>query len=96
MTAPEVRHDRGAGRFSIRLPEGEAELTYEEPRRGVLDLQHTFVPDDARGEGIGEALVEAAIAYARETGARIIPTCPFVRTWRRRHREHGELIARDY
>ena len=91
-----VEHEPAAHRFVVRLPDGEAELGYAQPRRDVLDLQHTFVPESARGLGLGDALVEAALRHARESGARIIPTCPFVRSWLERHPEHDALVLKDY
>jgi predicted GNAT family acetyltransferase len=89
-----VRHDARARRFVVRLPDGEAELAYMEPERGVLELHHTFVPESARGQGVGDRLVEAAIAHAREEGARIIPTCPFVRAYTDEHPEVRDLLVR--
>ena len=91
-----VEHEPGAHRFVVRLPDGEAELGYAQPRRDVLDLQHTFVPESARGLGVGDALVEAALRHARESGMRVIPTCPFVRSWVERHREHDALVMTSW
>lgn len=89
-----VTHEAGAHRFVVRLPDGEAELSYLETGRGVLELHHTFVPESARGRGVGERLVESAIAYARAQRAKIVPTCPFVRAWMDEHPEAKDLIAR--
>ena len=89
-----VTHEAAARRFVVRLPEGEAELSYLENGRGVLELHHTFVPESARGRGVGERLVESAIAYARAQNAKIVPTCPFVRAWMDEHPETRDLIAR--
>ena len=88
-----VQHEPQKRRFVSQLPEGEAELTYVEAPRGVLDLQHTFVPEPARGRGAGEALVQAAFDHARANDARIVPTCPFVRAWVGRHPEASALVA---
>ena len=91
-----VEHEPDAHRFVVRLPDGEAELGYAQPRRDLLDLQHTFVPESARGLGVGDALVEAALRHAQASGMRIIPTCPFVRSWVERHREHDALVMKEY
>lgn len=79
-----VEHDPVRHRFAVQLPDGEAELSYIDEGR-VLDLVHTYVPAGHRGEGIGEALVEEALAHAREHGLRIRPSCPFVRSWLAEH-----------
>lgn len=82
-----VRHDPEGSRFVVDLPEGPAELFYGEFAEDVLDLQHTEVPPSGRGKGVGDALVRAALRYARERGARVMATCPYVRVWLRRHPE---------
>lgn len=82
-----VRHDPGQSRFVVDLPGGPAELFYGEFSEDVLDLQHTEVPPAGRGRGVGDALVRAALAYARERGARVMATCPYVQVWLRRHPE---------
>jgi uncharacterized protein len=89
-----VRHEAGARRFVVRLADGEAELGYDATRPGTLELHHTFVPESARGRGVGERLVTAAMDHARETGVKIIPTCPFVRSWVEEHPEVRDLISR--
>ena len=80
-----VRHEREQSRFVADLPGGQAELRYGEFAEDVLDLQHTEVPPAGRGRGVGEALIRAALAYARERGVRVMATCPYVQSWLRRH-----------
>ena len=80
-----VEHDPGRSRFFVRLADGEAELLYQPFSDDVLDLQHTEIPPSARGRGVGDLLVRAALAYARDGGMRVIATCPYVQLWLRRH-----------
>ena len=80
-----VEYDPDKSRFFVRLPDGEAELFYEPFSDDVLDLQHTEIPPSGRGQGVGDALVRAALTYARERGMRVIATCPYVQLWLRRH-----------
>lgn len=53
----------------------------------ILDLQHTEAPSTAKGLGVGDALVRAALAYAREHDLKVIATCPYVQRWLRKHPE---------
>ena len=80
-----VEHDAEHSRFLVRLPDGEAELLYAPFGDDVLDLQHTEVPPSGQGKGVGDALIRAALAYAREQGMQVMATCPYVQTWLRRH-----------
>lgn len=74
-----VEHDAAHSRFVVRLPDGEAELLYAPFGDDVLDLQHTEVPPSGHGTGVADALVRAALAWAREQGMRVmarpVPTC---------------------
>lgn len=82
-----VRHDPEGSRFVVSLRDGDAQLIYAPFGDDILDLQHTEVPPSGQGEGVGDALVRAALGYARERGLRVIATCPYVQAWLRRHPE---------
>jgi predicted GNAT family acetyltransferase len=82
-----VQHDPEGSRFVVSLPDGDAQLVYAPFGDDILDLQHTEVPPSGQGKGVGDALVRAALAYAREHRLRVIATCPYVQAWLRRHPE---------
>ena len=90
-----VQHDIQHSRFVIPLLSGEAELVYMMRGNDSMDLQHTEVPPSDRNQGIADALVRAALAYAREHGLRVIATCPYVQVWLRRHREERLALGLD-
>ena len=80
-------------RYVIRRPEGEAELSLSvlSPTRVIAD--HTYVPDELRGQGLAEELLEALLADARSQGFTIVPLCRFVASQARRHPEWAPLFA---
>jgi predicted GNAT family acetyltransferase len=82
-----IRHDAQQSRFFVPLVDGDAELIYAPFNEDVLDLQQTEVPPSGQGRGIGDALIRAALAYAREQGMRVMATCPYVQAWLRKHPE---------
>ena len=95
----DLRVEHEPGRFFARIesPGGseggsEAELVYE--RRGdVLDVQHTWTPPALRGRDVAARLTEAAFAYARANGLRIVPTCSYTQAYVTRHPELRDLVA---
>jgi predicted GNAT family acetyltransferase len=88
----DVRVEHEPGRFVVRQGGAEATLVYE--RRGdLLDVQHTFTPPALRGRAFAARLTEAAFAYARAEGLRIVPTCSYTRRWLARHPELAALAA---
>ena len=89
---PQVVHNTAAGRFEIPTEAGVAQLTYA--RQGdTLDLRHTNVPPELEGRGYASALAQAALEYARTQHLHVIPTCPFVQGYLRRHAEYAGLVA---
>jgi predicted GNAT family acetyltransferase len=91
-----VEHDEKASRFFVRVEGEEAELIYTRVGPKLIDLQHTYVPEGARGHGVAEALAKAAFDFARERGFRVVPTCPFVRRWLAAHPEELKLVDPPY
>jgi len=59
----------------------------------VVDMQHTVVADEYEGNGIGGALVRAALDQVREAGQKVRPTCSFVRGFLEKHDEYADLVA---
>ena len=89
---PDIRHDADASQFTAEVEGGRAELAYRQ-RDGVIAFVHTFVPEAARGEGVGDALVRAGLDYARTHDLRVRADCPFVAAYVERHPEAQDLLA---
>lgn len=47
------------------------------------------------GQGLGERLVAAALESLRGRGRKLVPLCPFVRAYLRRHPDQADLVAGD-
>jgi uncharacterized protein len=89
---PQVTNDPAAGRFEIRTEQGDALLVYKH-RGPDLDLIHTEVPPALEGKGYASALTVAALDFARRERVKVIPSCPYVKTFLQRHAEYAELVA---
>jgi predicted GNAT family acetyltransferase len=67
-----------------RFEDGAAYLSYVESE-GSLVIEHTIVPPDMEGRGVGGELVKAAVAYAHDKDLTLEATCSFARSWLERH-----------
>jgi hypothetical protein len=61
-------------------------------RGDALAVLHTEVDPDFEGEGVGGALVRAVLDDARSRGLEVLPFCPFVNSYLRRHPEYVDLV----
>lgn len=82
----------GKGRYSYRVGDDEAEMTFSKAGEGLVIIDHTGVPDVFRGQGVGQALVTRAVADARAAGRKILPLCPFAAAQFRRHPEWADIL----
>lgn len=76
-----VRHEPEQHRFVSLVSGKEAELLYSYFSDSLLNLEHTEVPPEGRGQGVGDALIRAALAFARERGLGVVATCPYAQRW---------------
>ena len=54
-----------------------ATMTYSRANEALIIIDHTEVDPLLSGQGAGRSLLDAAVAWARETGTKVIATCPF-------------------
>lgn len=88
-----VRHEPEARRFVVDVEGGPAYLSYRDMAGRVLDFHHTYVPRPLRGGGIASHLTAHALSWARDTGHRVVASCPFVAAYVGRHPEYRALLA---
>ena len=94
---PVVRDNPEESRYELWLGDtlvGHA--AYRLRDDGRIVLTHTEVDEACEGRGLGSALVRAALEDARERGLRVVPRCPFVDAYIRRHPEFEELVDPGY
>jgi predicted GNAT family acetyltransferase len=65
-------------------------------RPGLLALIHTEVEERFEGHGIGGRLARFALDQARAEGLAVLPFCPFVNDWMKRHPEYTDLVPPGY
>lgn len=80
------------GRFFIETNHTPvAELTYVWSGITAFTIEHTFVDDSLRGQGVAKHLLDAAAAFARSKNARIIPLCSYARVMFERHAAYQDV-----
>lgn len=85
-----VLTDRGDGGGSAREAGQEvyADLTQAGDTHRIF--YHTAVSDDYAGQGLASVLVRAAVEHAISLGYSVVPVCPYVVSWFKKHPEFAE------
>jgi len=85
MTTPElsVQHEEKGHRGAFYIErEGErvAEQTLSAgPDGKIVLIDHTEVAESLRGQGIARKLTLASVDWARKSGVKLVPVCPFAK-----------------
>jgi predicted GNAT family acetyltransferase len=87
-----VRDDPARQRYELAVGDELAFIDYRRAGR-IVTMTHAEVPLALRGGGVGSALVKGALGLVRERGEKVVPLCPFVEHYMRRHPEVHDLIA---
>lgn len=88
-----VENERG-GYFAIEKDGHEdGRMSYVNAGDNVMIIDHTHVSPDSQGSGVGTKLVKGAVDYARESGHKLMATCPFARAVLIRHPEWQDVVA---
>ncbi len=59
----------------------------------TITFTHTEVPKELEGGGVGSKLARFVLDDARARGLGVVPECPFIAAYIRRHAEYQDLVA---
>jgi predicted GNAT family acetyltransferase len=87
-----VEENPARHRFEILVDGALAGFTAYVPRGEVLVFTHTEVDERYQGMGVGAALVQGTLDQIRDRGGRVVPKCPFVAAFIKRHPDYANLV----
>jgi predicted GNAT family acetyltransferase len=62
---------------------------------GVISFDHTEVPEELGGAGVGSALARGALELARRSELKVVPRCSFIAEYVRRHPQFADLVTQE-
>ena len=78
--------------YELKMGDEVAILVYQ--RHGdTINLIHTEVPEALGGHGLGNKLARFALEEARAQNLQVVPSCPFVAAFIRRHPDYISLVV---
>lgn len=90
-----VENNTDASRFQVQFEEHIAVIDYY-LRGNDIVFTHTGVPEPLGGQGLASKMAKTALEYAKAEGLKVVPQCPFVRAYLRRHAEYQELVSEAF
>lgn len=79
-------------RFELDVEGHTAFINYRQ-HGPVITMIHAEVPPELNGRGIGSALARGALDLVRSRQQTVLPRCPFVASYIKRHPEYQALLA---
>jgi len=87
----DIVNNRAEHRFELTV-DGHLAAAYYKTDGNVITFEHTEVPPELGGKGIGSRLVQGALDQIRAEGTMIAVECPFVKGWIAKHPEYNDLL----
>jgi uncharacterized protein len=85
---------KGSNKFYLGQNEKEpkAELVYSGDE-GTMVIEHTYVSEQLRGQGVGGKLVDQAVQYARDHDLKIDSQCPYAKSVLEKNDDYRDVLS---
>ena len=90
----ELKDDVHRQQYEFRIGNYTPKIEYIKSINGEIYLTHTEVPRELEGRGIGSQLVEKTLQDIERQGLRLVPLCPFVAAYIKKHPEWRRIVMR--
>lgn len=90
-----VQNNEAEERYEATVNGYLAKIDYERVGDTIIFI-HTEVPNALEGHGIAGKLALTALEDARSRHLAVVPFCPYVASYIRRHPEYKELVPQKY
>lgn len=81
-------------RFEMNIEGNTAIIEYKQ-YPGKIALLHTEVPPALEGKGAATAIIEKTLGYLEKNNFKLIPLCPLVVAYLKRHPEWNKLTEKN-
>lgn len=70
-----------------------AEVTFPEIDENTVNVNHTFVDDSLRGQGIAGKLMEELVIELQNSDRKAVLSCSYAISWFNKHPQYKDLIC---
>jgi len=69
-----------------------AEVDFPKESDGIVNVDHTFVDDSLRGQGVAGKLMYEFVSELRQSDVKAILSCSYAVNWFKKHPECGDVL----
>jgi predicted GNAT family acetyltransferase len=93
---PVVTDNPAQSRFEMHV-DGELAgfVDYRLQHDQVISLVHTEVESNFQGSGLATQLARFALDDARKRDLAVLPLCPYINSWIKKHPDYTDLVPPD-
>jgi predicted GNAT family acetyltransferase len=71
-----------------------AEATYVEKQNGEIEIDHVYVNEVLRGQGVADKTMKVVTEYLRDNNLKATASCSYANSWFKKHvDEYSDIIA---
>lgn len=86
-----IKDNKEEERFELIVDGIPSIVEYKQKGKDIY-LTHTEVPESQEGRGIAAALVEKVLTEIENSGQQMIPLCPYVQSFLKRHPDWQRIV----
>jgi uncharacterized protein len=90
--APAVTDNPAASRYEMHVDGELAGLITYRRQDATISLLHTEIEPAFQGAHLAGHLARFALDDARQRGLAVLPFCPYVASWIRKHPDYADLV----
>ena len=92
MADPVITRNAGAQQYDVTVDGEHAGLVQYRGKEGLIAFLHTEIDDRFEGQGLGSKVAQHVLDEARANGDAVLPFCPFINEYIKRHPEYVDLV----
>ncbi|MEZ5040285.1 MAG: GNAT family N-acetyltransferase [Saprospiraceae bacterium] len=95
LNAVDVLNNSEKNRFEVTI-EGQTAICEYKLVKDRIIFTHTEVPPSLEGKGIASLLAKTGLEYAKAEQLKVMPLCPYVAGYIKRHPEYRSLLMQGF
>ncbi len=69
-----------------------AQVTFPIWKDNIVNIDHTFVDESLRGQGVAGQLMQRTAEELRRTNRKAVATCSYAKRWFEQHKEYADVL----